>query len=264
MAKKHDVYMPVIIGDWLKGTRGMKASVRGVYLSLLLYQWDNGFIPESMEELTLIDPEVGSVWVTLWDKFKLVEPGKLQNEKLEEVRNYFSKQKKNGEKGGRKKQNNPSSNPNDNPNGNLHNGIGIGIEFKEEEGVVGETFEPVPESLIGEMKTAWKISNPGTFIDETENAILLELSTKIKKWMALPGQVTDHENKVVILRRWGEVVRHCSQDPHLVKYSISQVNKHFSSVTQSFKSNQNGSKSRKGAADQRPVIDESPTSSGVL
>ena len=103
MAKKHDVYMPLIIGDWLKGTRGMKSSVKGVYLSLLLYQWDNGFIPESIEDLTLIDAEVGSVWVSISDKFKQVEQGKLQNEKLEEVRNFFSKQKKNGQLGGRPK-----------------------------------------------------------------------------------------------------------------------------------------------------------------
>lgn len=244
MAKKHDVYMPVIIGDWLKGTRGMKAAVKGVYLGLLLYQWDNGYIPESIEELTLIDPEVGSVWVTISDKFKKTEPGKLQNEKLEEVRNYFSKQKKNGGKGGRPKENNPNGNPTNNPNGNLHIGIGIGI--KDSEGGPGETFEPVPETLIGDMKAAWKNANPETFIDERENAVLLELSGKIKKWMHLPGRVTDHKNKDPILTRWGEVVWHCNNDPHLKKYSITQVNKHFSSVTQSFKSNGNSSLSKVG------------------
>lgn len=141
MAKKHDVYMPLIIGDWLKGTRGMKSSVKGVYLSLLLYQWDNGFIPESMEELNLIDPEVGSVWVSISDKFKLVEVGKLQNEKLEEVRNFFSKQQKNGKKGGRPKKENPDINPKQNPERNHHTGVDVDNGLKddlEEEGS-GET-----------------------------------------------------------------------------------------------------------------------------
>jgi len=130
--KKHDVYMPLIIGDWLKGTRGMKANIRGVYLELLLYQWDNGYIPSTIEELTLIDAEVGSVWVFISSKFREISPGRLQNEKLEEVRNYFSKQKRNGQKGGRPTKNNPKRNPTTNPNNipnhNQHNGIGVGIE----------------------------------------------------------------------------------------------------------------------------------------
>src|SRR5690606_15320181 len=111
MAKKLDVYMPLIIGDWLKGTRGMKANVKGVYVGLLLHQWDHGFIPDDMEELTLIEPEVGSVWVSLSDKFPLVSPGRRQNSKCEEVRRFFKKQRKNGEKGGRPKKNNPTDIP---------------------------------------------------------------------------------------------------------------------------------------------------------
>ena len=69
MAKKLDVYMPLMIGDWLKGTRGMRAEVRGVYINLLLFQWDNGFIPASMDDLAFIDPEVGKVWVSIKSKF---------------------------------------------------------------------------------------------------------------------------------------------------------------------------------------------------
>lgn len=103
--------MPLIIGDWLKGTRGMKANVKGVYVGLLLHQWDHGFIPDDLEELTLIEPEVGSVWVSLSDKFPLVSPGRRQNSKCEEVRRFFKKQRKNGEKGGRPKKNNPTDIP---------------------------------------------------------------------------------------------------------------------------------------------------------
>lgn len=140
MAKEQKVYMPLMIGDWLKGTRGMKAEVRGVYINLLLYQWDNGFIPSDMEELCLIDPELPKVWDKLKSKFVEVEPGKLQNKKNEEVRDFWKKQKKNGGKGGRpKKENpkeNPTRNPNTNPKHNLHNDLDLdndlGLKNKKE------------------------------------------------------------------------------------------------------------------------------------
>lgn len=129
MAKEQKVYMPLMIGDWLKGTRGMKAEVRGVYLGLLLYQWDNGYIPSDMEELCLIDPELPKVWDKLKSKFIEIEPGKLQNKKNDEVKEFWSKQKKNGGKGGRPKTKKPDVNPNDNPttnpNNNLHNDLDL-------------------------------------------------------------------------------------------------------------------------------------------
>lgn len=130
MAKKEQkVYMPLMVGDWLKGTRGMRAEVRGVYLSLLLYQWDNGFIPSDIEELCLIDPELPKVWVTLKSKFQTDGPGRLINKKNQEVREFFSKQRSNGKLGGRKrKTGNPDDNPNRNPKSNLHNDLDIDID----------------------------------------------------------------------------------------------------------------------------------------
>ena len=124
--------MPLMVGDWLKGTRGMRAEVRGVYINLLLFQWDNGFIPASMDDLAFIDPEVGKVWVSIKDKFIEFESGKLRNEKCEEVRSFFLKQAKNGSKGGRPKngnpKRNPEANPNNNPKRNLHNELELDIE----------------------------------------------------------------------------------------------------------------------------------------
>lgn len=129
MAKDQKVYMPLMIGDWLKGTLGMKAEVRGVYINLLLYQWDNGFIPSDMEELCLIDPELPKVWDKLKHKFSESEPGKLQNKKAEDVRAFWQKQRKNGGKGGRPKKenlnNNLNNNPKENPNTNHHNDLDL-------------------------------------------------------------------------------------------------------------------------------------------
>lgn len=95
--------MPLMMGDWIKGTRGMRADVKGVYIGLLIHQYDNGWLPAGLDELTLIEPEVGKVWVSLKDKFEEFEPGKLQNRKLEEVRAFWTKQSSNGKLGGRPK-----------------------------------------------------------------------------------------------------------------------------------------------------------------
>lgn len=135
-------YMPLMIGDWLKGTRGMKAEVRGVYLGLLLHQYEHGFIPADIESLALIEPEVGKVWVSLKSKFKEIEEGKLQNRKCEVVKEFWDKQGKNGKKGGRPKKSkpkqNPKHNPNGNPNHNLHNDHDYDYDNDIKEGGVGE------------------------------------------------------------------------------------------------------------------------------
>lgn len=119
--------MPLMMGDWIRGTRGMRADVKGVYIGLLIHQYDSGYIPADLDELALIEPEVGKVWVKLKDKFQEFEPGKLRNKKLEEIRNFWEKQSKNGSKGGRPKKNKPKTNPNNNPKtnpkGNHHNDI---------------------------------------------------------------------------------------------------------------------------------------------
>lgn len=102
----------------------MTAQVKGVYIGLLIHQYDNGFIPEDIEELARIEPEVVKVWDKLKIKFPKVAPGELKNLRLEEIRDFWNKQSKNGKKGGRPKKEepklNPNNNPKENPNTNLH------------------------------------------------------------------------------------------------------------------------------------------------
>lgn len=102
-----DVYLPLVMGDWLRQTSGMKAEARGVFLKFLIHQWDNGFIPS--DGLMDIDHEYVKVWPMLCGKFEEVSPGKLQNMHLEEVRDFFRKQKKNAKKS-------TNVTPNDTPN----------------------------------------------------------------------------------------------------------------------------------------------------
>lgn len=149
------VYMPLMIGDWLKGTRGMRAEVRGVYLNLLLYQWDNGFIPDDMDELCLIDPELPKVWDKIKDKFKPIGEGKLLNEKNKEVREFWQKQSKNGKKGGRKSKTEPKveakTNPNPNPKTKLHNDIDFDIDFINEVGCAFESHKKSEKYFLGNI-----------------------------------------------------------------------------------------------------------------
>lgn len=141
------VYMPLMMGDWIKGTRGMRAEVKGVYIGLLIHQYDHGYLPADVDDLSLIEPEVNKVWHKLKEKFEEFEPGKLRNKKLEDVRAFWKKQKSNGKQGGRPKKPklNPNSNPNDIPNHNHHNDIDIDsdsevvYELKEKE--PGKKFE---------------------------------------------------------------------------------------------------------------------------
>lgn len=154
MGKGQKVYMPVVIGDWLKGTRGMRADVRGVYMGLLLHQWEKGFIPSDVYELEEIEREVNRVWDKLKDKFVEIAPGKLQNQKLEEVREFWQKQKQNGKKGGRPKKqkpnNNPTINPEANPNTNHHNDLDIDNDsgFKYHLKEAGKKLDSIEEKLL--------------------------------------------------------------------------------------------------------------------
>lgn len=150
-------YMPLMMGDWIKGTRGMRAEVKGVYIGLLIHQYDQGYLPVDLEELTLIEPEVGKVWVILKTKFEEFEPGKLRNKKLEEVRDFWNKQASNGSKGGRPKKGNPDDIPNENPkpipNNNHNNDLDFNTDLKNK--IEADLFVSLGEIYIDQERTKW-------------------------------------------------------------------------------------------------------------
>jgi uncharacterized protein YdaU (DUF1376 family) len=152
MAKKP--YMPLMMGDWLQGTRGMKAEVKGVYLGLLIYQYDNGFLPSDYEELCLIEPELPKVWDKIKHKFKEVDQGKLQNDKCEEVRDFFNKKQANGSKGGRPKK--PKQEPNTKPKQepNIKASDEYEYEYEPDNDSVDDAFEESENLLTDQEKLA--------------------------------------------------------------------------------------------------------------
>jgi hypothetical protein len=117
-----------------------------------------------------------------------------------------------------------------------------------EEGGEWETETPVVlmnENLVPSMLSIFKEINHRYPEDKsTDYPALRELSEKISKWDNLPGAYTDLQNADAIKHRWGELCRHIASDSFLSKYSISQINKYFSSITQSLtnaaRTNKNG------------------------
>lgn len=69
---------------------------------------------------------------------------------------------------------------------------------------------------------------------------LREIGDKIVTWLKLPGDLTEHKNDYTVRFRWGELVAHIKAHQHFQTYSISQINKHFQSICQSFNSGKNG------------------------
>lgn len=97
------------------------------------------------------------------------------------------------------------------------------------------------DSLVGLMADQFKKQNEGYFFDNDKDpAALAEIAGKIHVWLKLPARFTDFENRESIKTRWGEIIIHIKADSHLSKYSISQINNHFSSITQSFSNARNG------------------------
>lgn len=60
------------------------------------------------------------------------------------------------------------------------------------------------------------------------------IAQKIKKWEGLKGDITEPVNTNSICRRWGELVDFIRADQHFSGYSLTQINKHFQSIAQSF------------------------------
>lgn len=110
--------------DWLTGTQFMSMEERGMYVTLIMAQHQNGHLDTKRVGFLL-----GLSWDMVSDivkeKFKVDENGFIFNTRLEEEREkraaYLSKQAENGRKGGRPKK--PKQNPDHNPNTNPEESI---------------------------------------------------------------------------------------------------------------------------------------------
>lgn len=112
-------------------------------------------------------------------------------------------------------------------------------EVDKEEGGVEETSTN-PDSLLEQMASVFVEHNPGYFFERlTDLAMLRSIAERILKWQKLEGSIILDKNRKIIKHRWGELVPKIRADGHLSKYSLTQLNKHFQSVVQSFNNGNN-------------------------
>jgi uncharacterized protein YdaU (DUF1376 family) len=108
-----DMFLPLFCRDFLMSTIGWTAAQRGHYLTLLMVQWDAGFLPPNLDALDRISDGVSDAWNLLEDKFPVGTDGQRRNLRLEEHRanavELREKRKKSGQEGGKAKAKQTSS-----------------------------------------------------------------------------------------------------------------------------------------------------------
>lgn len=94
--------------DFLMGVESLTNQQIGVYLRLLVYQWEHGGVPQDGAKVSRIAHESRSktqrIWIEIAHKFRLDPDGLLRNPRLEEVRRkqleYRELQSRRGRRGG--------------------------------------------------------------------------------------------------------------------------------------------------------------------
>jgi uncharacterized protein YdaU (DUF1376 family) len=104
--------------DWLTGTLTMSLELRGLYITLLAYQWDHGGIPadmpDSLAKIAQTDAKtINILWPFISKKFHKDRDNIYRNSKLKrqwkQVIAYRKAQSLNGMRGGRRKKGSLSS-----------------------------------------------------------------------------------------------------------------------------------------------------------
>lgn len=143
-----DMFLPLFCRDFLMSTIGWSAAQRGHYLTLLMVQWDAGFLPQELDTLERISDGISEAWNLLEDKFPVGKDGFRRNMRLEEHRTTAvelrKKRIKSGKRGGeaKAKQNGSKS--------------VAGLDLCQSDAVAGLEHpepEPEPHSLSKERET---------------------------------------------------------------------------------------------------------------
>lgn len=220
--------------DWIVGTQFLTMQERGQYITLLASMHQHGRLDS--ERVGLL---VGSVSVTLKNKFKIDEEGCWYNEKLESERGkrqqFVDKQVNNGKKGGRPKNPEitqpltqlkpniiPKNNPTEDENENI-NSIINSIEQLQKNKI------PLDQKkyfmyLVVEMAKIFTSKVPTYFFhQETDYHACLDIAYNIadlKKWkkdQVVNGKMND------CLESWKTIVDFIKDDDWLNKRSLSDI-----------------------------------------
>jgi uncharacterized protein YdaU (DUF1376 family) len=144
-----DMFLPLFCRDFLMSTIGWSAAQRGHYLTLLMVQWDAGFLPQELDALDRISGGISEAWNLLEDKFPVGKDGLRRNMRLEEHRSTAveirKKRQQNGQKGGKPKGNQMGTHLVTHPGDLSQTSAKPGLEHPEP--------EPEPQSLSKERET---------------------------------------------------------------------------------------------------------------
>lgn len=245
---KSDFCFTFYDGDAARDVSHMNRIERGGYFDIIISQRKFGHLTKDQLK-KILGKDFDEIFPAIELVLNVSEEGLFFVEWLEKselkAKSHSRHQSVNGKKGGRptkeaeenptETQIKPITNPNENQKKPLEDGDG-----NEDEYVLGNVFEPGEFTILGILKNQWQKAYPVAFVDGTDIKPLREISEKIYAWDKLTGEITNSINVKIISTRWQEIISHCKDDPHLSKYSISQINKYFSSVTQSIQSKQNG------------------------
>jgi hypothetical protein len=129
----------------------------------------------------------------------------------------------------------------------LRNEEGAGEE-NHQRGEAPAQDDYVAAGILPDMLTQFTDENEGYPVDRKKDfPELWGLAVKLHKWLKLKGQPQDRVNASPIKTRWGDLVKHIRADKHFCKYSLSQINKHFQSIVQSFSNQSNGKQSNQSS-----------------
>lgn len=256
-------------GDEARDMAHMNRLERGAYTDIRVFQRKVGHL--SIDQIKkVLSKDFDECWPAIELVLKQDEEGKYFIEWLENsihrAKRHSRKQSENGEKGGRPPKNKPNENPNETQIKANHNpiesqkkplGDGDGNEDGNvlvQEGGMGET---IAQGIVPEMQQTFMAQNPEYPKDQEKDfPSLREIGDKIVEWMKLPGNLTDQQNLKAVRLRWGELVTHIKAHSHFRTYSISQINKHFQSIAQSFNTAKNGTNSKTFTG--KPIVENVP------
>lgn len=239
---KEDFCFTYYDGDAARDKAHMNRLERGAYDDIISAQRKRGHL--SIDDLKKV---LSQDFITCWPSLEWVllkdQDSKYfiewVDKSIEKMRRHSKKQSENGKKGGR------PGNPNES------HGLDMGLKTEtqtisqekplgngygnEEESILKEEGTGEENFLVPQMLQSFKDKNPKYPIDaDSDLPALLSIAQKIKKLDNLSGWVS--ENFDHILKRWGEIVAHVRSDSHFLKYSLSQISKHFQSIIQSLNS----------------------------
>lgn len=223
---KEDFCFTYYDGDAARDKAHLSRLERGAYDDLISAQRKRGHL--SLDDIKkVLSKDFECCWPALEWILKKDEAGKYFIDWLEmslvKMRKHSEKQKQNVTKRyQRPTKDLPNSTlvvPLEDGNGNEYGNSSLG------EGSEGEQIVPA-------MLQQFQSEFPKYFIHKNDDfPALRSIAEKIQKEQKLSYSITENADK--IRRRWGELIQHVKGDKHFVKYSLSQINKHFQSIIQS-------------------------------